>query len=105
MAILFGIEFVKEIGILDLVVEGACLSVVSAIANVEDDFSDLGHIVYEIKQCMRGFRSCVCRHVNRDANGVAHALAGYARDISSDIFWLEELPVCFQGTLARDLPV
>uniref|UniRef100_A0A5B7BC05 Reverse transcriptase zinc-binding domain-containing protein n=1 Tax=Davidia involucrata TaxID=16924 RepID=A0A5B7BC05_DAVIN len=55
MAFLYGVVFVKESGISDLVVEGDNLAVVSAIANPDMDRFAVGHIIDEIKQCLVGF--------------------------------------------------
>jgi hypothetical protein len=76
----------------NVVIECDCLKVVSLVNR--DDLvprSYLGKIVHGIKNCIRGFRSCRVRHIRREANQTAHALAYLAHEEPNRV-WLEDTP-------------
>ncbi|XP_040361695.1 endo-1,3;1,4-beta-D-glucanase [Rosa chinensis] len=51
---------------------------------------------------MEGFNLILLRHVDREANGVAHRLAHLASTSSSDEFWVEETPDIIHDVLIED---
>ena len=56
-------------------------------------FTGKAGLIYEDIWCLAaGFRSISASCVRRSANGVAHALAKFARLSDNDIVWMEEDP-------------
>uniref|UniRef100_A0A5B7C5K4 RNase H type-1 domain-containing protein n=1 Tax=Davidia involucrata TaxID=16924 RepID=A0A5B7C5K4_DAVIN len=104
MAMLSGMVFAKNIGVQNIVVEGDCLGVVAAVGMSGEDLYALGNIMEDIRRGVGWFNSCAFGHIKRTANGVAHEIAGYAHSVPSEVFWLEDLPSCFQVVLAFDSP-
>nr|XP_023892017.1 uncharacterized protein LOC112004019 [Quercus suber] len=85
-------EFAREAGFTELVVEGDNLCVMKALAASEVDRSWLGHIIQDIKWLARNFRRISFSYVRRAANTVAHGLARYAKNIHEDMYRMEENP-------------
>ena len=79
-------------GFQDVMVEGDNVTVMNGLTAVKPDNSLLGNI-YEDARCLAmRFRSVSASCVRRSANGVAHSLARFARQLSEDYVWLEEQP-------------
>ena len=87
------LEFaVEAAGFQDVMVEGDNVTVMNGLTAVKPDNSLLGNI-YEDARCLAmRFRSVSASCVRRSANGVAHSLARFARQLSEDYVWLEEQP-------------
>ena len=86
------LEFAVEAGFQDVVVEGDNATVMNGLTAVKPVNSWLGYI-YEDAHCLAmRFRSVSASCVRRSANGVAHSLAKFARQLSEDYVWLEEQP-------------
>ena len=54
--------------------------------------SRLGHIYEDIQCLTTGFQSYSVSSVKCSANGVAHALARFAKNVDDELVWLEESP-------------
>jgi hypothetical protein len=76
----------------DVIFKSDCLKVVDLV-NREGlvPRSYLGKIVQGIKRSIRGFRTCRVRHIRREANKPAHALACLALEEPNKV-WLEDTP-------------
>ena len=86
------LEFAVEAGFQDVVVEGDNATVMNGLTADKPVNSWLGYI-YEDTRCLaRRLRSVSASCVRRGANGVAHSLAKFARQLSEDYVWLEEQP-------------
>ena len=70
--------------------ESDCAMVISALANPDADFSDIGCILDDCKEYMNAIGSFTLRHIYREANGVAHRLAHIASFSNIDDIWLDE---------------
>ena len=86
------IEFVVDIGLSDIVIEGYCVQVINAIKDCKVNLSRLGHVIEDIQVLISVLRWADVRWVKRSANLVAHSLARYAKNISNDVMWLEDSP-------------
>ena len=73
------LEFAMDAGFLELIVEGDNINVMKSIKSDQVDLSRLGNLYDDIR-CMVGCLRHVDFHSNRrNANGVQHSLARYAR--------------------------
>ena len=52
----------------------------------------MGHIYEDIQCLATGFQSYSVSSVKCSANGVAHALARFAKNVDDELVWLEESP-------------
>ena len=86
------LEFAVEVGFSDLIMEGDNANVMRSIVSTQADWSRLGTIFDDIR-CLAGrLRRVEFRTIRRAANGAAHSLARFARNIREEIVWLEEDP-------------
>ena len=86
------LEFAVEAGFQDVVVGGYNATVMNGLTAVKPVNSWLGNI-YEDARCLAmRFRSVSASCIRRSANGVAHSLGRFARQLSEDYVWLEEQP-------------
>lgn len=81
-----------DIGINELVIEGDCAQVISALTSNHFSLSRLGHVYEDIQVLIAGLRWTDVRWVNRSANLVAHSLAQAAKYVVDDVIWLEDTP-------------
>ena len=86
------LEFAVEAGFQDVVVEGDNVTVMNGLTADKTDNSLLGNIYDDVRCLALRFRSISASCVRRSANGVAHSLARFARNLSEDYVWLEEQP-------------
>ena len=86
------LEFALDAGFMDVVLEGDSLKVMRAISTGKANRSRLGNIYEDIQCLATGFWSYSVRTVKRNANGVAHALARFAKNVEDELVWLEESP-------------
>ena len=77
---------------MDVVLEGDSLNMMRAISTGNANRSRLGHSYEDIHCLATGFRICYVSSVKRSANGVAHALAHFAKNVEDELVWLEESP-------------
>ena len=92
MACRKALEFAIDAGFKEVILEGDNALVMKTISQAQPNFSRLG-LIYEDIWCLAtGFRSISASCVRRSANGVAHALAKFARLSDNDIVWMEEDP-------------
>ena len=92
MACRNALEFAINAGFMEVILEGDNALVMKTVSQAQPNFSRLG-LIYEDIWCLAtGFRSISTSYVRRSANGVAHALAKFARLSDNDIVWMEEDP-------------
>ena len=96
------LEFAIDAGFMEIILEGDSALVMQMVSQAQPNLSQLG-LIYEDIWCLAvGFRSNLINCVRRTTNGVAHALATFARLIDDDIVWLEEDPPPVVGALYLD---
>ncbi|XP_065631673.1 uncharacterized protein LOC136068448 [Quercus suber] len=86
------VEFSKEIGFSRVIIEGDCLNVMRALSVSTENSSLLGHIYEDIKFTLKGMQVLSINWVKRSGNMVAHTLAKHARNLITDLFWIEDTP-------------
>lgn len=74
----------------------------SALASLEEDFSDIGRIIGDCKAFMLAFTNVKVRHIYREANAVANRLAHKASFSSVDEFWIDDTPSFIEDVIYED---
>jgi ribonuclease HI len=74
MGALVAAEFCRELGLREIILEGDSKLVVEAILLKAPSRSTYGHIVGDILEVLKVFRSWAAGHVKREANAAAHGL-------------------------------
>ena len=82
-----------EVGFSELIIEGDNTAVMKAMSGSSSDYSLLGHVYEDIHCCLHGLHSVSISYVRRGGNKVAHILAQYARNISDELYWMEDSPL------------
>ena len=86
------LKFAIDASFMEIILEGDNALVMQTVSSAQPNISRLG-LIYEDIWCLAAsFRSISINCVRRTANGVAPALARFARLIDDDIVWLEEDP-------------
>ena len=86
------LELAVDAGFMEVILEGDNALVMKTVSQAQPNFSRLG-LIYEDIWCLpAGFRSISIVCVRHSANGVAHALAKFARLFDNEIVWMEEDP-------------
>ena len=84
------LEFVVDVGFVELIIEGDNKSVMRNISRSQPNSSHLGHLYGDIQCLCTGLWAMWVRWVSRRANGLAHCLAKFARGLGDEVVWLEE---------------
>ncbi|KAL0011066.1 hypothetical protein SO802_006174 [Lithocarpus litseifolius] len=96
------VEFATDAGFSELVIEGDNSNVLKALSSSLADRSLLGNVADDVRQLAYGLRWVKFSCIRRGGNRVAHALAQHARNISEDVFWLEDSPPLALNALYQD---
>ncbi|XP_023905928.1 uncharacterized protein LOC112017706 [Quercus suber] len=96
------IEFAVDAGFSELVIEGDNSSIIKAISALQDDFSLLGNVIGDIHHLIMNLHWVRIECTRRGGNRVAHELAQFARNISQDLFWMEDVPPIAREALYQD---
>ena len=75
------------------------MKIVSAL---RDDYSLLGNVIGDIHHLVRNLQWVRIECTRRQGNRVAHELAQFARNISQDLFWMEDVPPIVREALYQD---
>ncbi|XP_065638086.1 uncharacterized protein LOC136071113 [Quercus suber] len=97
------VVFAQELSIANVLVEGDCLKVVSALRDPAGCHTLYGHIVEDTHCLASQFQSYGFSHVRRRGNLLAHALARRAVSSADFDVWVEELPVELESIFQTDL--
>ena len=101
-AALLAVEFSRDSGLQQVILEGDSKNVVLALSETEANLSRYGQIIEDAKVVLCGFRNWEVRHVYRQANMAAHGLAKEAAAHDSERVWLEEVPNCICQTVVLE---
>ena len=96
------IKFVVDAGFSELVIEGDNSSTMKAISALQDDHSMLGNIIGDIHRLIKNLQWVRIECTRRGGNRVAHVLAQFARNISHDMYWMEDVPPIAWEALYQD---
>ena len=96
------IQFAKDLGIMEIDLEGDSKTVVDALLLHGPCTTIYGHLIEDIKWIARGLCSVHFKHVKRDGNILAHLLAKRSRLNESLEIWLESVPPELVSKLVLD---
>ena len=99
MAALFAVEFGRDIGVKDVIMEGDSLITVNAIRGESHKWSYYGHIIEDIKVVLSNFHRWEVGHIRREGNAAAHHLAKWAIGAKNEQIWVEETPRCIEDVV------
>ncbi|KAK9929716.1 hypothetical protein M0R45_026803 [Rubus argutus] len=97
-----GLLFALQKGLNDFILETDCAALTNALNSLEDDLSDMGHIIGDCKYYMLAFTSLTVRHIYREANGVANRLAQVASFSSVNEIWIGNTPSFIEDVIYED---
>jgi ribonuclease HI len=103
LAMFYGVNFCKDLGISKLFVESDAQVVVSSVRNGEADYSRFGHMVDDIRAALSSFPQWKIGHVCRISNRAAHGLAKAAVHKVMDCKWEYAIPDCIGGIVLAEL--
>ncbi|XP_075654870.1 uncharacterized protein LOC142625046 [Castanea sativa] len=86
------VESAVDVGFSELVIEGDNSFVRKAISALKNDQSMLGNVIGEIPHLIRNLQWARIECTWRGGNRVAHVLVQFARNISDDMYWMEDVP-------------
>ncbi|KAL0008685.1 hypothetical protein SO802_010187 [Lithocarpus litseifolius] len=95
-------EFTTNAGFSKLVIEEDNSNVMRAISSSMADLSLLGNVVDDVRHLVLGLDWVNFSFIWRGGNRVAHVLAQHARNISEDVFWMENSPPLALNALYQD---
>ncbi|EEF28878.1 conserved hypothetical protein [Ricinus communis] len=90
-AVRWGLLLAKDAGFRVLDVESDNAHSISMLKGNQENFTELGTIIDDIKFICRDFSSIVWSHVNRVCNKVAHMVASLTNS-TTDRVWIENVP-------------
>ena len=73
-----------------------------AISAMQDDLSLLGNVIGDIHHLIRNLQWVRIECTRHGGNKVTHELAQFARNISQDLFWMEDVPPIAREALYQD---
>ncbi|XP_075658561.1 uncharacterized protein LOC142628338 [Castanea sativa] len=97
------IEFAVGVGFSELVIDGDNSLAMTAISTPKIDQSMLGNVVRDIQHLLRNLHWVRVDCTRRGENRVAHVLAQFARIISENMYWMEDVPSIASEVLYQDL--
>ena len=95
-------EFAVDAGFSELVIEGDNSSVMKAISAMQVNHSILGNVIWDVHHLIGNLQWVRTECIKRGRNRVAHELAQFARNISHDLFWMEDVPPIAREALYQD---
>ena len=96
------VEFATYAGFTELVIEGDNSNVMKALSSSLADWSLLGNVVDDVRHLVFGMHWVNFSCIRRARIRVAHALVQHARNISKDVFWMEDSPPPALNALYHD---
>ena len=90
-------------GFLDVDMEGDSTGVVTALLDPSPCLTLFGHLIEDTKKLAQCMNFICFKHVKRDGNSVAHALAKKAKTSTSPEIWLETVPPDIFSILCKDV--
>ena len=97
------LEFSIDAGFMELIIEGDNAHVMKIIGSSLPNHSSLGIIIEVVKCLMNGMQNVYVNSIRREGNMVAHGLARFAKNVSEDMYWLEDSPPSVVDELYFDM--
>jgi ribonuclease HI len=102
LAAYLGVILGQEMGVQQLILEGDAKQIIDAIQAKDRNDSMIGHLIDDVRQCLRCITRWQVNHVFREANRVVYELAKMALKQANDVDWLEECPSCIRDILLTE---
>ena len=84
-----GLQFAKQLGVSDLIIEGDSLIVSRALSQSSSVLASIDAVIMGIRSAALEFHNVYFSHVKRNANTPAYMLAKYAKGIVHRCMWME----------------
>ena len=98
-----GIQLVKDMGIMEVLIEGDSLIVQRALNELASPPPSVDAVIMGIKEVSADFHHIAFTHIGRQGNKPAHLLAKYAKCIDNTLVWIEETPCVIKQALIHDV--
>ncbi|KAL5741774.1 hypothetical protein ACOSP7_028506 [Xanthoceras sorbifolium] len=102
LAMLKGLQFALDSGLLPSILDTDSLAVITAINNPSAYLSKVGLVIIDIVDLLSSCPGSKVQFVPRSANSVDLTLARFALSLDRDYFWLEDYPNCIGEVLVAD---
>ena len=97
------LQFAKEVGLQEFILEGDSLNVVRALQGLSPPSVSVMPIIYGIQNSCHDVRKVLFSHVCRQGNKLANLLAKHAISIVDFMVWMEENPCFLEQALHHDV--
>ena len=97
------VSFAWEMGIRDYLFESDSLTVVNSMLRLTETPSSIANIITGSLSQLYKFRDVHFSHVVRSGNKNAHTLAQFAKGVSDQNAWVEEIPGCIESLVSQDV--
>lgn len=101
----FGLQFVRDMLVHDLVLEGDSLTIVNALKDGSPPPVSVAVVLYNIQSTSHVLRRVEFSHICRNGNKPAHVLAKHAKGIADFSVWVEENTCFIEQALLHDIHV
>ena len=91
------LEFEREIGITDAILEGDSWPVHHALTRGEKSLSPFGLLVEDVQFFSTSFCTLLYSHIKREGNKIAHGSARHAIHVLDYVVWMESVPPLSSG--------
>ncbi|XP_075665081.1 uncharacterized protein LOC142634682 [Castanea sativa] len=98
-----GLQFDRDVGIQDFILESDSLLLICSLAGLSSPPSSMASVVQGLLEISGEFRKVAFSHVCRQGNRPAHLLAKHAKGIVDFSTWLEEKPCFLEQALLHDV--
>ena len=98
-----GMQFAREVGIQELILEGDSLVLIRSLMGLSSPPSSVALVVQGFLEFCGEFRSVSFSHVRHHGNRLAHLLAKHVKSIVDFSTWLEESHCFLEQALSNDV--
>ena len=98
-----GVQFAKDIGVREIILEGDSLNVYRALQGLSTPPPSVDAVILGVQIACPEFCYVEFSHIRREGNRPAHFLAKYAKGINDYCTWIEEFPCFLEHALIHDV--
>ena len=98
-----GLQFAKDVGLHEFILEGDSLNVVRALQGLSPPSVSVMSVIYGIQSSCNEVRKVLFSHVCRQGNRPAHILAKHVISIVDFMVWVEENPYFLEQALLHNV--
>ena len=103
MATSKALEFARELGIADVVLEGDSQVVMMTLKSKNTGLAPFGLLMQDSLTLFAGFSKLSYSHAKREGNTIAHNLAKLAVNFTNCVIWMEDVPFDVLSSYHADL--